>query len=128
MRLNNRINLLLEDLGKFSPDTLSSIVHLVRSHEEFGSILFMIRNSDRSAKSFLKICDGLISSGTAKDDVQLSGLLVLVTELGSDMSSENYKFLSRASTLSSKYHWSSSMAITYLINRGIFDEAIRISA
>ena len=128
MKLTNRISLLLKDLGDFTPDSLSSIVRLVRSHEEFGSVLFRIRNSNRSAKIFLNLCEGLMLAGTNKADIQLAGLLVLASELDSDMSSDHSEFLSRASKLSSRYHWSSAMAITYMINREVLDETIRISA
>ena len=88
LKLTKRTSLLLKDLGDFALESLSSIVRLVHSHEEFGYVLFIIHNSKRSEKIFLNLCEGLMSRVTNRADVQLAGFLVPASELDSNIISD----------------------------------------
>jgi hypothetical protein len=118
MRLSAHLDTLLDDLVDFQPNTLSDIVRFVRCHSDFNAIVMMVRNSERSSKSFLKQCQG------ANSDIELAGLLVIVAEIDHEMYDG---LVSRASAGVGNYHWSQGVATTYLIQK-VLNETIRKSA
>ena len=125
MKIDINIDNLLSDLEYFIPDTLSSIVNFVRSHNEYNSISMIARNLDRVAMYLLDRCLDIIDENDSRFDVRLAGLLVIVADLDSDL----YKELV-SSTLNgvSNYNWSRAMSASYLIHKEVLGETICKSA
>jgi hypothetical protein len=118
------IHNLLLDLESFKPETLTSIVDFVHSHKDYTKILFLVKNSNKSARIFLGICLNLIAYDILSD-VRLAGLLVIVADVDSDLYVE---LVSSISNGVGNYHWSRAMAASYLIHKEVLSETIRKSA
>lgn len=125
MKIDSLLDVLLIDLENFEPDTLSSIVRFVRTHEDYNAITMLVRNVKRSARYLLNQCSLLIAENNPISDIQLAGLLVIVADVDSSLYDE---LVSSTSDGIGEYHWSRAMAASYLIHREVLSETIRKSA
>ena len=125
MKIERYLNNLLFDISNFTPDTLSSIVSVVREHADYGTIIMLARNSKRSANCVINKCFELRSENDSLIDVRLAGLLVIMADSKIDQDPE---WLSSVSERMDKYKWSCAMAASYLIHKEMFDEKFYKSA
>lgn len=125
MKIERYLNNFLFDISNFTPDTLSSIVSIVREHADYGTIIMLSRNSQRSANCVINKCFELVSVNDLLMDVRMAGLLVIVADSKIDQDPE---WLSSVSGMMDKYKWSRAMAASYLIHKEMFDEKFYKSA
>jgi len=134
MKIDSLLDGLLMDLENFEPDTLSSIVRFVRTHDDYNAITMLVRNTKRSARYLLNQCCLLIEEENPISDIQLAGLLVIVADVDGSLYDELCFDVSMRGNVSStsdrigEYHWSRAMAASYLIHREVLSETIRKSA
>jgi hypothetical protein len=121
MKIERYLNNLLFDISNFTPDTLSSIVSVVREHEDYGTIIMLSRNSKRSTNCVINKCFELMSGNDSLIDVRLAGLLVIMADSKIDQDPE---WVSSFSELMDKYKWSRAMAASYLIHKEMLDEKL----
>jgi hypothetical protein len=114
MKIERYLNNFLFDISNFIPDTLSSIVSVVREHADYGAIIMLSRNSKRSANCVINKCFELRSENDPLIDVRLAGLLVIVADSKIDQDPE---WLSSVSEKMVKYKWSRAMAASYMIHK-----------
>jgi hypothetical protein len=121
MKIERYLNNFLFDISNFVPDTLSSIVSVVREHVDYVTIVMLTRNSTRSANCVINKCFELRSENDSLIDIRLAGLLVIIADAHINQDPE---WLSSVSEVEVKYKWSRAMAASYLIHKEILDETI----
>jgi hypothetical protein len=114
MKIERYLNNLLFDISNFTPDTLTSIVSVVRDHADYGTIIMLSRNSKRSANCVINKCFELVSVNDSLMDVRMAGLLVIVADSNIN---QDLEWLSSLSEQMDKYKWSRAMATSYLLQK-----------
>lgn len=125
MRINISLHNLLFGLENFEPNSLTSIVDFVISHNEYNTITMFVRNSRRSARYLLDECELLISELNKTSDIQLAGLLVILAAVDGHIFEE---MVSRTFQGIGEYNWSRAMAASYLIHKEVLSETVCKSA
>jgi hypothetical protein len=125
MKIKYVLSEILEHLEEFKPETLSGIVDFVKNHNQYNTIVMLIRNGSKSRQYFLDQCSSLRENNNPFSDVQLAGLLVILAEINTELATD---WASRISKGSGNYKWSSAMAASYLIQKEVVDETVCKSA
>lgn len=126
MKISLELDKLLLDSECFQPNNLFDIIDFVRNHYSYFPIFLILKNSEKSCDYLYNQCKYLIKENNIISDIKLASLIVIIHSIDN---AKLYEFVSRMSASTNvSYHWSLTMAISFMLSKEVYDERLYKSA